>query len=587
MPNNQSTGKLITRQEQFLNYLEQVKLHTSSVQLADNGLAVLMQQIEQAELIVPVVGGFSAGKSTLINSFLGRDLLPTAITPETALATELRYSTTDYIEAISADNQIKRYEISQLSEIKDNAQNFKFIRLFLNNQNLAEIQPLVLVDMPGFDAPIENHRNAILEYLNRGTYFVFLTSVEDGTITRTMHQEIKTLRLFGKGFTFCLSKTNLRSPSDVKTVQQTVQNELRNQYHFNQEVVLLDDNGGANLKQILTAIQPDALFKSLFIEALQDNYFSNEESIRLIISTLKASKEEGEEAIKALKQGINKLQAQKEKAIADVEGRYSSQGVNRIAENVASALRNQQDYFISLVLNNATDFQRQLGDTVQSHLLAEVQSHFQEVSSDIISGFRLELQNNFNSLPQTFQLDDSFITRIAENSAKLLLSVQSGLKTLADKAKQVEENSRAKNIYRTIASIIGITTTIVSPVVEVALLFLPEIINFLTGNSKEERERRQQQERRSTVERKFLMEIIPQISGKIRQELPPLFKQNTALVIEQVAEQFEEQLAQKRNEVEQAMAEKVAKTEEINQRIQKLESVKQSLSALAKPVIFA
>ncbi|EHK89551.1 dynamin family protein [Aggregatibacter actinomycetemcomitans] len=587
MPNNQSTGKLITRQEQFLNYLEQVKLHTSSVQLADNGLAVLMQQIEQAELIVPVVGGFSAGKSTLINSFLGRDLLPTAITPETALATELRYSTTDYIEAISADNQIKRYEISQLSEIKDNAQNFKFIRLFLNNQNLAEIQPLVLVDMPGFDAPIENHRNAILEYLNRGTYFVFLTSVEDGTITRTMHQEIKTLRLFGKGFTFCLSKTNLRSPSDVKAVQQTVQNELRNQYHFNQEVVLLDDNGGANLKQILTAIQPDALFKSLFIEALQDNYFSNEESIRLIISTLKASKEEGEEAIKALKQGINKLQAQKEKAIADVEGRYSSQGVNRIAENVVSALRNQQDYFISLALNNATEFQRQLGDTVQSHLLAEVQSHFQEVSSDIISGFRLELQNNFNSLPQTFQLDDSFITRIAENSAKLLLSAQSGLKTLADKAKQVEENSRAKNIYRTIASIIGITTTIVSPVVEVALLFLPEIINFLTGNSKEERERRQQQELCSTVERKFLMEIIPQISGKIRQELPPLFKQNTALVIEQVAEQFEEQLAQKRNEVEQAMAEKAAKTEEIDQRIQKLESVKQSLSALAKPVIFA
>ena len=90
-----------------------------------------------------------------------------------------------------------------------------------------------------------------------------------------MHQEIKNLRLFGKGFAFCLSKTNLRSPSDVKQVQQAMQTQLKTQYRFNQDVVLLDDNGGANLKQILTAIQPEELFKSLFIDDLQDNYFRN------------------------------------------------------------------------------------------------------------------------------------------------------------------------------------------------------------------------------------------------------------------------------------------------------------------------
>lgn len=581
--NNQ---KLIAIQEQFLSYLDQVKEKVGSVDIADNGLTGLAQRIEQAELIVPVVGGFSAGKSTLINSFLGNNLLPTAITPETALATELRYSPTDYIEAVQADGNIVRYEISQLGEIKDNAQNFKFLRLFLNNQNLAEIQPLVLVDMPGFDAPIENHRQAILEYLNRGTYFIFLTSIEDGTITRTMHQEIKNLRLFGKGFAFCLSKTNLRSTSDVKAVQQAIQTQLKTQYHFNQDVVLLDDNGGANLKQILTAIQPEELFKSLFIDDLQDSYFRNEESLRLTIATLTTSKEESETVIKTLQEGIAKLQVKKEKAIEEVESRYSNNGIDSIADSVGQSIMMQRENLISLALNNQTEFQRLLGDCVQSNLLAEVKSKMQDISSDVISDFRFELQNSFISVPQSFQIDNSFIDRIAQNSERLLQGAQSSLRTLAESADTLAKNA-PKNVYRTIASIIGITTSIVSPVVEVALLFLPEILGFFTQDSKEEQLRRQQQEQRSAVERQLLMEIIPQIKSKIRQELPPLFKQNVAQLIQQVVEQFEAELAQKQAEVSQAVAEKEAKAEEINARITLLETVKQQLSDLAKPVLFA
>ena len=577
---------LISNQEKFLSYLDQVKQLTTSIELADNGLENLTQRIEQAELIVPVVGGFSAGKSTLINSFLGSDLLPTAITPETALATELRYSPTDYIEAVQANGNIIRYEISQLTEIKNNAQNFKFLRLFLNNQNLAEIQPLVLVDMPGFDAPIENHRQAILEYLNRGTYFIFLTSIEDGTITRTMHQEIKNLRLFGKGFAFCLSKTNLRSPSDVKQVQQAMQTQLKTQYRFNQDVILLDDNGGANLKQILTAIQPEELFKSLFIDDLQDNYFRNEESLRLTIATLMSSKEESETAIRALQDGIAKLQAKKEKAIEDVESRYSNNGIDSIADSVGQSIMMQRENLISLALNNQTEFQRLLADCVQSNLLTEVKSRMQDISSDVISGFRFELQNSFITAPQNFQIDNSFIDRIAQNSERLLQGAQSGLKVLAENAGVLSKNA-PNNVYRTIASIIGITTSIVSPVVEVALIFLPEILGFFTQDSKEEQLRRQQQEQRSAVERQLLMEIIPQIKGKIRQELPPLFKQNVAQLIQQVAEQFEVELSQKQAEVSQAVAEKEAKAEEINVRVTQLETVKQQLSDLAKPVLFA
>ena len=65
----------------FLEYIKEVKNIITPLEIPDNGLSDIQSQIEHAELIVPVVGGFSAGKSTLINSFLGTGILPTAVTP--------------------------------------------------------------------------------------------------------------------------------------------------------------------------------------------------------------------------------------------------------------------------------------------------------------------------------------------------------------------------------------------------------------------------------------------------------------------------------------------------------------------------
>lgn len=179
-------------------------------ELADS--KAVSEKIQQGELIVPVVGGFSSGKSTLINSFLGNPLLPTAVRPETALAAELRYSEEEYIIAVKGGKESGCYSISQLPEIKDNNQNFDYIKIYLNNANLKAIAPLVLVDMPRFGAFNEEHNKAISTYYVRGNYFVFLTECTAGTITRDMERTIEDLQQYGTDFSFCLSKTNLRTP---------------------------------------------------------------------------------------------------------------------------------------------------------------------------------------------------------------------------------------------------------------------------------------------------------------------------------------------------------------------------------------
>ena len=55
--------------------------------------SILTRIQSDAFVKVPFVGDFSAGKSSLINAFLGRqELLPTDITPETAVSYELWYA---------------------------------------------------------------------------------------------------------------------------------------------------------------------------------------------------------------------------------------------------------------------------------------------------------------------------------------------------------------------------------------------------------------------------------------------------------------------------------------------------------------
>lgn len=555
--------------KQFLDYIGEVKNIISPLEISDNKLSEIQGNITGAELIVPVVGGFSAGKSTLLNSFLGNEILPTAVTPETALATELRYSDSNYIEAVTASGAVERHQLADFARLKDNAQNFKNLRVYLNNENLKAIQPLVLVDMPGFDAPIENHNQAILNYLERGVFFVFLTSIEDGNITLSMKREIDNLQQIGKGFAFCISKTNLRAPDDVKAVQQKIAEQLEDDFDYTGQIALLDMDGGNNLKNILTAVNPDELFKLLFIDELRENYTGLIQSINVKISTFKSNRKEIEEALSALQNSLQGIEAKKQSAINDVEQRYSRDSVSVINQAVTSAILQQKMRLVDLAINNQGAFERELNDITKNALLSAVQTRFRAISQDLIE----EMGNGINA--QLATLPDGGLAGIAMD-----VLANSGADAFGKVA-----NTALKSISKAI--MVNVTSTTLKAllgsvfgIVGAVLLFLPEIISLFTKGEKERRQREQ-------VEQAIINNVIPQIQQQLNSVLPDLMNQNITALINQVSEQFEEQLQQKRNEIEAAEAEKAAKAAELESTINELESGKQQLTTAANRYLFA
>lgn len=555
--------------KQFLDYIGEVKNIISPLEISDNKLSEIQGNITGAELIVPVVGGFSAGKSTLLNSFLGNEILPTAVTPETALATELRYSDSNYIEAVTASGAVERHQLADFARLKDNAQNFKNLRVYLNNENLKAIQPLVLVDMPGFDAPIENHNQAILNYLERGVFFVFLTSIEDGNITLSMKREIDNLQQIGKGFAFCISKTNLRAPDDVKAVQQKIAEQLEDDFDYTGQIALLDMDGGNNLKNILTAVNPDELFKLLFIDELRENYTGLIQSINVKISTFKSDRKEIEETLSALQNSLQGIEAKKQSAINDVEQRYSRDSVSVINQAVTSAILQQKMRLVDLAINNQGAFERELNDITKNALLSAVQTRFRAISQDLIE----EMGNGINA--QLATLPDGGLAGIAMDV--LANSGADAFGKVANTAlKSISKAIMGKVTSATLKALLGSVFGIVGAV----LLFLPEIISLFTKGEKERRQREQ-------VEQAIINNVIPQIQQQLNTVLPDLMNQNITALINQVSEQFEEQLQQKRNEIEAAEAEKAAKAAELESTINELESGKQQLTTAANRYLFA
>ena len=561
---------MIQTQKKYSDYLQEVKNILKDTNVEISKINFYEEKINNTELIVPVVGGFSAGKSTLINQFLGENILSTALTPETALATELRYSENSYIKAIKKDDTFDKYEISEIDIIKEKAKNYKYIKLYLNNQKLQEIEPLILVDMPGFDAPIEHHNQAILNYLNRGIYFIILTSIEDGNITKSVLREITNIMEFGKDFSFCLSKTNLRTENDIKAVQNIIEDQLKDYFDFNKEIILTDNSSGLELEKILNNIDIEELFKKVFLSDLRFNHIENESSINIILSTLKVSREEVLKTITELENSIKNILNKKEQMIEEAEEKYSNTNIDGIINKITNELNLQKEVLISYAIANPNNISQEINEIVKNILIPEIRKRIKDVSNRIVDDFSIELKNLENNLDNS-NFDNNWIEKISYSTKNILEKAQNGLSTIVDERRSKETDDK---LYKAITTILGVTTSFVAPIIEIIIIFLPEIVRFISGKAKE----KQQKEK---ISEQISISIIPEIKRKLRETIPQIFNDYLKNTIETISQEFETQLEQKRQEIIVTQQEKEDNIKDIEQEILKLENIKKELQFLA------
>ncbi len=265
--------------------------------------------------------------------------------------------------------------------------------------------PLVFVDMPGFDSPISSHTHAILEYLERGVHFVILTSVEEGALTKRMARELKNLLEFDKGLSLILSKTNLRTPSQVEEISHYIQDQIQDHLDLTTHLIYSNEDNNA-LLEVADKIDAEKLFSALYLERLKSLNSRLQNSLKSVIESFDYSKEKALEEIKALDLGVKDIEKNYEKSRANLEEEYSSVAVGSVVKKVIEEdIREQKPYLASLI-NKPDELNSEIKSITQQSLIKNTKLEIEKINLSFSKDFHAEFESlNNTQLPSDLSVN--------------------------------------------------------------------------------------------------------------------------------------------------------------------------------------
>lgn len=538
----------------------------------------LLQKVMETELVVPVIGAFSAGKSTLLNALIGNEILPVGIAPETELATELRYSSEPYLLAIKPDGMQERLPIEALSSINRRSSEFSHLRLYLDSVELKAIAPLVLVDMPGFGSSLENHNKAITYYLPRGVHFIVLTSIEDGNITQSMLRKLDELKIYNTEFTFLLSKCDLRAADQVEEVQAYIDDQLGVYFGDHYRSIALGTKGGDELARALTSLQPDVLFSRLFIDILKEQYLDVLAQINLALSMLKKDKAGNEQTAQALEQALVKLLEQRKEVESDLKECYSGKMLDRCLRDLDNALNDSLEELATLGSSkNPNALSNALSDIIRGSLASTIKSEVQDISNSMVD----RIAGNLSAISSQMSMLDVSENWSEELSNKVKFSLERTTEILSDWSTRLNnrvENDKSGNItlYRRLSTVLAVTTTVVNPLVELVIIFLPEILKMFQGSGNEREQLRQ----------KLTSEVFPNIKAELRGKIPEIIDEQLNVMLKKISDSFEEQISKQKHVVDTITQENLLLEAQIDEKTAALEGLASEVKTAANEYLY-
>lgn len=567
---------MLKTQEQYVSFLRSLKSELQgldSLDFSDIDLDSSMLNISNTQLLIPVIGGFSAGKSTLLNSFLGEEILSVAVTPETALATELHYSEQEYIEAVKENGEVTRFERSESENLKHRASEFSFARFYLNKPCLKEIEPLVLVDMPGFESPLASHNKAIFEYIRRGVYFVVLQSAEHGNITASMKRELENILTFERKFSFFLSKSNLKPASELEDIRKFSKQQLEDYFYLSQEVECIGKDGGESLRKIVRALNPNEIIKDLYLSGLQERFSQVKQKINAHITALSQDKAQNAKDIAELKEGLTKLESERDRLISQVNSRYTD-NVDRVVSGVNSALNRGLDELAQSFLSGGqAGLESAMNSIVKNALSEQVKSSMEFICNDVVSTFSSQLNSVANTM-QRLSISDEMYKALGEKSKDLGSSVaqmfSSGAQSLA----------KMGGVLGALGSLAVFVLPVVNPLLAAVVALLPGLASMLFGGNAEEKKKEQ-------AKSALLTQVFPQVLGELRTKLPSELQKQAKELIDSLSKDYAEKIKQQLQAVESAQKELEDKKQEIESKIATLKGVVERITALANSALYA
>ncbi len=574
-------------QKQLVKFLDELKSQLQNVEIPTDDIAILTEDIKTKELLIPVVGGFSAGKSTLLNTFLGAEILPTSINPETDLAAELHYGKEEFVEAFGLkDGSVTRFKLTEFADIKARAQEFSHLKIYLNSEQLQRIEPLILVDMPGFGSSLANHNKAINYYLPKGAHFIVVTSSEEGNITQSMMRQLSEFDNLGRDFHILLSKANLRSPEQVSDLKTYIANQVEVEFQYSHEIIAIGNEDQDELNKVFASINPNFIIEKNFKDLVKQQVNNALDIINIKINTLKNDAELNQEAITALNRAIQDIEQQKSRMIEDIKSSHSELIAKRCVDYIGSELNKHADELgQSLINKNHQRFNEMIITTIRDGLSFKLSREFRVVGLDIVRRFETETLYALNDSMKDFGMDEQWVAALTnkinqafEITGKVINKIREHSNSDAQVKGEVSSGGnadKARSLYRLVGSVVAISTGIAAPAVELVIIFLPDIISFVGKRFQDQK-----------IKQAISSDVIPGIKSELAKTLPTTIEEQIQTMVEDVSASFEEELNEKKTIIEQLERERQENKVMVDGKIAKLQAAKVAIMNLTESELY-
>lgn len=209
-------------------------------------LEALLQQLESSEVEIAVFGRVSSGKSSLLNTVFGAELLPVGVTPVTAVPTRIHWGEKTLARISFAEQPEEEIHISRLAEFVSeagNPENAKRVTRALVEAPLPRLQRSVaFVDTPGIGSLATSGERQTRNYLPRCDLGVLLI---DGALTPQDLELLRVLYESGIPGIAALSKADLLSEPDRQRMKSHAESEVRRALSLDLKVGLVSSAPGA------------------------------------------------------------------------------------------------------------------------------------------------------------------------------------------------------------------------------------------------------------------------------------------------------------------------------------------------------
>lgn len=196
-------------------------LHLES---ASQDLAYLKRRAESAdkEIIIPLVGEFSSGKTSLINSLMDGQVLETASKPVTSTIYEIKFGADSaHAEVIWADGRVTEEETGDLRN--DRLEGAKCVMVFDTSTKIG--RQTILVDTPGLSSNNPQHKITIASFLPHSDAILIVTDVNQ-QVTRSLIDFVKSAQLTDRPIYLAITKCDTKSTAEIESVKAYIKENL-------------------------------------------------------------------------------------------------------------------------------------------------------------------------------------------------------------------------------------------------------------------------------------------------------------------------------------------------------------------------